>query len=82
MYKIKRYFQGVIKQAKMVRWPKRLELFQAFGVVMVILVICALALALDDYIIANLLNVLENNLVSSSESSSSAEAIRFIMFFK
>lgn len=72
MYKIRRYFQGVAKQAKMVRWPKRIELLQAFSVVMVILVVCALALALDDFIIANLLNTLDKGLSTSSSASSAA----------
>ncbi len=72
MYKIKRYFQGVIKQAKMVRWPRKNELIQAFGVVMLIIVVCALALALDDFIIANLLNNLDEQLGTSSESTSTA----------
>ncbi len=74
MYKIKRYFQGVIKQAKMVRWPKKIELLQAFGVVMVILVISALALALDDFVIANLLKTLDKELLPPVSSTSSGEA--------
>lgn len=72
MYKIKRYFQGVVKQAKMVRWPKRIELLQAFAVVMVILIISAFALALDDFVIANLLKTLDEQLKTSSETTSSA----------
>ena len=72
MYKIKRYFQGVLKQAKMVRWPKKSELIQAFGVVLLILVVCAVALAIDDYIIANLLKTLDEQLGTSSEAASTA----------
>lgn len=77
MYKIRRYFQGVIKQAKMVRWPKPMELLQAFAVVMVILIVCATALALDDFIIANLLKTLDEQLATSSEAASAA--MRFIL---
>lgn len=83
MYKIKRYFQGVIKQAKMVRWPKKIELLQAFGVVMVILVISALALALDDFVIANLLKTLDNELLppASSSGDSVPAAIRTLFIW-
>lgn len=79
MYKIKRYFQGVVKQAKMVRWPKRIDLLQSFAVVMVILVVCAVMLSIDDLIIANILKTLDKEFISSSSSTSSMKMIQFLL---
>ncbi len=77
MYKIKKYFQGVIKQGKMVRWPTGKELMGYFAVVVSVVVFSAVACSIDDYIIAQILGVLDRNLISSS-SSSSSEAFRLI----
>ncbi len=76
MYKIKKYFQGVIKQGKMVRWPTGKELMGYFAVVVSVVVFSAVACSIDDYIIAQILGVLDRNLISSSSSSS--EAFRLI----
>ena len=38
MYKIKKYFQGVIKQGKMVRWPTSKQLMGYFAVVVSVVV--------------------------------------------
>ena len=76
MYKIKKYFQGVIKQGKMVRWPTGKELMGYFAVVVSVVVFSAVACSIDDYIIAKILGVLDRNLISSSSSSS--EAFRLI----
>ena len=70
MYKIKKYFQGVIKQGKMVRWPTGKELVGYFAVVVSVVVFSAVACSIDDYIIAQILGVLDRNLISSSSSSS------------
>ena len=77
MYKIKKYFQGVIKQGKMVRWPTGKELVGYFAVVVSVVVFSAVACSIDDYIIAQIFGVLDRNLISSS-SSSSSEAFRLI----
>ena len=77
MYKIKKYFQGVIKQGKMVRWPTGKELVGYFAVVVSVVVFSAVACSIDDYIIAQILGVLDRNLISSS-SSTSIEAFRLI----
>ncbi len=74
MYKIKRYFAGVIKQAKMVRWPTKRDMLSSFAVVLVIILISAVALTIDDYIIAQFLNTLENQF-GTSEATSSAQMI-------
>lgn len=73
MYKIKKYFQGVIKQGKMVRWPTGKELVGYFAVVVSVVVFSAVACSIDDYIIAQILGVLDRNLISSS-----SEAFRLI----
>lgn len=74
MYKIKRYFQGVWKQAKMVRWPKKSELTQAATVVLVVVAFAAICMLLSDLIISNLLKGLDNSFPSGSDSSSTSSA--------
>ena len=77
MYKVKRYFQGVWKQAKMVRWPKRKELAVAVATVLVVVVFAAICLVIDDLVISKLLQTLDDAFPSGSSESSEA-AIRFI----
>ena len=72
MYKIKRYFSGVLKQAKMVRWPKKTDLITSFAVVLVILVFSAIALTIDDYVISQILNVLNEQFGDNAATSSAA----------
>lgn len=79
MYKIKKYFQGVIKQGKMVRWPTGKELMGYFAVVMCVIIFSAVACSIDDYIIAQILGALDRNLVTSSSSSSSSTSAEFKM---
>ncbi len=80
MYKIKRYFQGVIKQAKMVRWPKRADMLVSFAVVITIIVFSAIALSVDNFVIAKLLQALEDQFGTTAETTSSA-AMRFLSLF-
>ena len=80
MYKIKKYFQGVFKQGKMVRWPTPKELMGYFAVVISVIVFSAVACSIDDYIIAQILGVLDRNLLSSS-SSEAVEQFRFFFEF-
>ncbi len=77
MYKIKRYFQGVLKQAKMVRWPSRKDLLVSVSVVLVIVAFSALMLALDDFIVSQLLQELDRNFASSDSTTSEAVAMLF-----
>ena len=58
MYKIKRYFSGVLKQAKMVRWPKKVDMLTSFAVVVVVITIAALSVTVDNFIITKLLTAL------------------------
>ena len=66
MYKIKKYFQGVIKQGKMVRWPTSKQLMGYFAVVVSVVVFSAVACSIDDYIITQIVGALDRNLLTSS----------------
>lgn len=79
MYKIKRYFKGVIKQGKMVRWPTGKDLMGYFAVVVCVIIFSAVACSIDDFIIAKILGVLDANLVTSSSSDSVSSAIKMLM---
>lgn len=79
MYKIKKYFQGVIKQGKMVRWPTGKELMCYFAVVMCVIIFSAVACSIDDYIIAQILGALDRNLVTSSSSSSTSAEFKMVL---
>ena len=79
MYKIKKYFQGVIKQGKMVRWPTGKELMGYFAVVMCVIIFSAVACSIDDYIIAQILGALDRNLVTSSSSSSTSAEFKTVL---
>lgn len=79
MYKIKKYFQGVIKQGKMVRWPTGKELMGYFAVVMCVIIFSAVACSIDDYIIAQILGALDRNLVTSSSSVASSAEFKMVL---
>ena len=83
MYKIKKYFQGVIKQGKMVRWPTGKELMGYFAVVVCVVVFSAVACSIDDYIITQIVGALDRNLLSSSSSSEVAAQFNVVAdYFK
>lgn len=69
MYKIRRYFSGVLKQAKMVRWPKKTDMLTSFAVVIVVITISAIALTVDNFIISKLLQALEDQFGAAEEAS-------------
>ena len=79
MYKIKKYFQGVIKQGKMVRWPTGKELMGYFAVVMCVIIFSAVACSIDDYIIAQILGALDRNLVTSSSIAASSAEFKMVL---
>ena len=79
MYKIKKYFQGVIKQGKMVRWPTGKELMGYFAVVMCVIIFSAVACSIDDYIIAQIIGALDRNLVTSSSSAASSAEFKMVL---
>lgn len=70
MNKIKRYFRGVIEQAKMVRWPKRKDLLRAVGIVLIVVAVAAIALIISDGIVGGLLQSLDKQFASSSSETS------------
>ena len=59
MSKIKRYFQGVIEQAKMGRWPSRKDLLSAVLIVLAVVAVAAIALSISDALVGELLKLLE-----------------------
>lgn len=78
MYKIKRYFEGVIKQAKKVRWPSRKEMIGYVSIVLVFVVIAAVALFIDDFLITKILNALEKAL-NPSEATTTEEVVNVML---
>ena len=78
MYKIKRYFQGVWKQAKMVRWPKRKDLTQAVTVVLVVVGFAAICMVLSDLVISKLLQGLDDAFPTTQGSEGTSAAIKII----
>ncbi|MCI6358260.1 MAG: preprotein translocase subunit SecE [Erysipelotrichaceae bacterium] len=60
MGKTKKYLQGVVKEGKRVRWPSRETVLKSLGVVLVISIIAALWLSLDDFIAGKLLQILRD----------------------
>lgn len=63
MGKTKKYFQGVVKEGKRVRWPSRETVLKSLGVVLFITIVAALWLSLDDVIAGKLLQVLRDTFV-------------------
>lgn len=59
MSKITKYFGGVVKEGKKVRWPKSDVFWPAIGVVLCITAFAALALFLDDMLVAKIIAILE-----------------------
>ena len=79
MSKIKRYFQGVVEQAKMVRWPSRKDLLSSVLIVLAVVAVAAIALAISDGLVAELLKLLEKqNAGDASSSEQVTGAIRLI----
>ena len=76
MSKIKRYFQGVAEQAKMVRWPSRKDLLSSVAIVLAVVFVAAIALVLSDGLVGELLKMLEKQ--NGTGTSSSQAAIRLI----
>lgn len=60
MAKTKKYFQGVVKEGKRVRWPSRETVLKSLGIVLFITIVAALWLSLDDIVVAKLLQVLRD----------------------
>lgn len=78
MYKIKRYFQGVWKQAKKVRWPKKKDLLSAVSVVLVVVSFAAVCMLINDALISELLKNLDKSFPSGTDTETSVAAFRMI----
>ena len=79
MSKIKRYFEGVVEQAKMVRWQTRKDLVGSVLIVLAVVGVAAIALAISDGLVAELLKLLEKqNAGDASSSEQVTGAIRLI----
>ena len=79
MSKIKRYFQGVVEQAKMVRWPSKKDLIGSVVIVLAVVGVAAIALSISDGLVAELLKLLEKqNAGDTSSSEQIPTAIRLI----
>ncbi len=59
MSKASKYFKGVVKEGKRVRWPKGADLWTNIAVVLIIVIITALFLAFFDFVATKLLGLLE-----------------------
>ena len=75
MSKIKRYFEGVVEQAKIVRWPSKKDLLSSVLIVLAVVTVAAVALLLSDGLVGELLKLLEKQ---NPSSEGSAAAIRMI----
>ena len=81
MYKIKRYFQGVWKQAKMVRWPSRKDLGRYVAVVLGVVCFAAICMVIGDVIVSRLLQTLDQSFPSGGteeEATALVETIKMI----
>lgn len=75
MKKIRKYFKGVAEEAHRIRWPSAKELWPAVGVVIGVTVICAIVLAISDYLALEILRAFQRvNPNTSSTSGSGTEA--------
>ena len=71
---VKKYTQEVIKEGKRVRWPKKEVFFPALITVIVICVIAALILSLEDFLAGSIINTIKDWFKPIKEAASSSEA--------
>ena len=82
---VKKYAQEVIKEGKRVRWPKREEFIPALVAVLVVCVVAALFLSLEDWAAGSLSQQIKEifkdlSVSGNTENSSSvAEAIKLFL---
>lgn len=76
MKKIKKYFKGVAEEAHRVRWPSARELWPSVGIVIGVTVICAIVLAISDYLALQILQAFQrvNPNTASSTTDTANEA--------
>ena len=82
---VKKYAQEVIKEGKRVRWPKREVFIPALVAVLVVCVVAALFLSLEDWAAGSLIQQIKEifkdlSVSGNTENSSSvAEAIKLFL---
>ena len=74
---VKKYTQEVIKEGKRVRWPKKEVFFPALITVIVICVVAALILSLEDFLAGTIINTIKDWFkgIKPAEDTSSSEAV-------
>lgn len=74
---VKKYTQEVIKEGKRVRWPKKEVFFPALITVIVICVVAALILSLEDFLAGTIINTIKDwfKNIKPAEDTSSSEAV-------
>lgn len=80
---VKKYTQEVIKEGKRVRWPKKEVFFPALLTVIIICVVAALILSLEDFAAGKIINTIKDwfSGLKPAETSSSADASAAIKTF-
>ena len=70
---VKKYTQEVIKEGKRVRWPKKEVFFPALVTVIIICVVAALILSLEDFLAGSIINTIKDWFKPIKESAESSE---------
>lgn len=81
MYKIKRYFQGVWKQAKMVRWPSRKEMASYVLIVLGVVAFAAICMVISDLVISKLLTTLDEAFPQGGGEETPVEILTALRIF-
>jgi len=81
---VKKYASEVIKEGKRVRWPKREEFIPALVAVLVVCIVAAIFLSLEDWAAGSLISEIKELFKGMSISGNSAaedaeEAIRLFL---
>lgn len=71
MYRLKRYFKGVNREAHRIRWPIKRYLWNNVLIVIVVTLISALVIFLLDLAVTQMMKAFSEGWASSSSSSSS-----------
>lgn len=71
MRKIKKYFRGVAEEAHRIRWPSGRELWPAVAVVCGVTVVCAIVLAVSDWLAYEIMRAFQTVNPQSSGGDSS-----------
>lgn len=82
---VKKYASEVVKEGKRVRWPKREEFIPALVAVLVVCIVAAIFLSLEDWaagsLIAQIKELFKGMSISGNNSSSAEEGAEAIRLF-